>query len=53
MEMRTVIATVLKMVDLVAADPMPEVMVDRFVTLAPKNGTRVIARAIANPEVGV
>ena len=45
MELRVALRTILESVRLEAADPRPERMVRRNVTLSPANGTRVIARA--------
>jgi len=44
LEMRVVLATVLRARTLTAADPRPERVARRNVTLAPRNGTRVVAR---------
>ena len=42
MEMRIVIARVLERASLVAADPEPEQVQFRAITLSPRNGTRVV-----------
>jgi cytochrome P450 len=46
MELAVALRTILESVRLEAADPAPERMVRRNVTLSPANGTRVIARAL-------
>jgi cytochrome P450 len=43
MEMRVVLRTILRSVRLAPADPEPERMTRRNVTLSPRNGTRVVA----------
>ena len=47
MEMRIALRTILESVRLDAADPRPERMTRRNVTLSPRNGVRVVARPAA------
>jgi cytochrome P450 family 135 len=53
MEMRVVIARVLERASLRAADPEPEQVQFRAITLAPRNGTRVVmTRAPSSADLG-
>jgi cytochrome P450 len=49
MEMRTVLARVLERAVLTAADPEPEKVQFRAITLSPRNGTRVIQQSAPAP----